>query len=259
MNLKNVKLVLLDADGVVRDSSKLTYESHAVALDKYNMGERFRKLFSIEEIWHTKGIGKYNARANSLKASIALMRNTKERLGSIVQKYNAESILDQIVKDEISANDDISILEMRDIYYKFFNLSGSSSLISIYPWVEETMERFSSADVETGIFTNSSKDSLKRDLPRKILNSFDVVLGIEDVQNPKPNGEGIRKAASMLGLKAEETLYAGDSTIDIDAAKDAGALSAGVLSGAGLRIHLEGRKPDMIFSNALELSKAFPT
>ena len=259
MNLENIKLVLLDVDGVIRDSSRLTYESHAVALDKYGLGENFRKLFSIEEIWHTKGIGKYNARTNSLKASIALMRDTNDTLGKIVQKSDAEAILDQIIKKEIDGKDDTNVLEMRDIYYNFFNLSSSKEMTSIYPWVREAIDILSNAGVETGVFTNSAKDSLKRDLPRNMLNSFDVVLGIEDVKDPKPNGEGILKAASMLGIKPEEVLYAGDSTIDIDAAKDAGVISAGILSGSALKVHLESRKPDMIYKDILELSKSLPT
>ena len=257
MNFEDIKLVLLDVDGVLRDCSKLTYESHSIALESYGLGADFRKSFGVEEIWHTKAIGKYNSRSDSLKAAISLIRDTTNTLNDILQKSDAEHILDQIVKKEITADDEAHMLAMCDIYYDFFNLSSSKELTSIYPWAEEAIEMFSDIGVEIGVFTNSAKLSLKRDLPRSMLDAFDVVLGIGDVSDPKPSGEGIRKAASLLGIKTMEILYAGDSTVDIDAARDAGSLSAAILSGSGLKIHLENKKPDIIYNNVLELSKSF--
>ena len=65
----------------------------------------------------------------------------------------------------------------------------------------------------------------------------------------------ILKICEILGYKPKEAGYVGDSQVDILAAKDAGCLAIAILSGMGLRIHLEKLKPDYLFKNILEMSE----
>lgn len=69
---------------------------------------------------------------------------------------------------------------------------------------------------------------------------FDVVIGREDVQHPKPNPEPIHKALEALPEVTGNTYMIGDTCMDMDAAKAAGVVGIGVLCGYGTAETLEG-------------------
>lgn len=59
----------------------------------------------------------------------------------------------------------------------------------------------------------------------------DLFIGSEDVKNPKPHPEGIKRALSALGGRPEQALYTGDSETDAQTAKNAGTDFAGITTG----------------------------
>ena len=60
---------------------------------------------------------------------------------------------------------------------------------------------------------------------------FDVVIGFEDVKNPKPDKEGILKAIKLFNSDQESTLYIGDNSSDLISASNAGVDSCLVIWG----------------------------
>lgn len=73
---------------------------------------------------------------------------------------------------------------------------------------------------------------------RQILNKFciahlfDVVIGSDDVKNPKPDPEPLIKAIEILDTKKEYVIYIGDSLIDAETASSAGVDFVAVTTGA---------------------------
>ena len=57
------------------------------------------------------------------------------------------------------------------------------------------------------------------------------LIGPEEVSRPKPDPEGLLKAASMLSVPPEQILYVGDSTVDAETAKNADIDFAAVTTG----------------------------
>lgn len=53
-------------------------------------------------------------------------------------------------------------------------------------------------------------------------NIFDVIIGFEDVEHPKPSGEGILKAIDLFNSNQESTLYIGDNASDLLSSNNAG-------------------------------------
>lgn len=51
---------------------------------------------------------------------------------------------------------------------------------------------------------------------------FDLIVTIEDVENPKPDPEGLNKIMSELNQKPQDTQFYGDTNADEQAAKTAG-------------------------------------
>jgi phosphoglycolate phosphatase len=75
---------------------------------------------------------------------------------------------------------------------------------------------------------------------------FQVVTGRDDTWHIKPHPSPVRHAAEQLGVPVQRCLLVGDSMVDIEAARAAGARSVGVLCGFGNRRELERAGADMI-------------
>jgi HAD superfamily hydrolase (TIGR01509 family) len=86
---------------------------------------------------------------------------------------------------------------------------------------------------------------------------FRGIVGREDVTNHKPHPEPILKCLDHLGLQAHEIMYIGDSPIDIQAGKAAGAYTIGVLTGTSPQHVLHLEDPDHILPSVAELHSIF--
>ncbi len=64
-----------------------------------------------------------------------------------------------------------------------------------------------------------------------LMDAFDVLIGREDVTNPKPHPEPIEKALSLMNCHKEECWMVGDTRLDIASAQRAGVKSVAVTSG----------------------------
>lgn len=112
-----------------------------------------------------------------------------------------------------------------DFIFKVFN-KVSESLYPThtfkYPDSKEVLLELKKAGYQLGIVTNKVKRLAIYALECVGLdNIFDVVIGYEDVKNPKPDAEGILKAISLFKSNQESTLYIGDNASDILSADNA--------------------------------------
>jgi len=71
-----------------------------------------------------------------------------------------------------------------------------------------------------------------------VMDAFEVLIGREDVQNPKPHAEPINKAVSIMKSNKCDTWMIGDTRLDIASADNAGVKSVAVLSGYDKREQL---------------------
>lgn len=82
---------------------------------------------------------------------------------------------------------------------------------------------------------------------------FSCVAGSLTCAHTKPFPDPIYWAAQKMGVKAENCLMIGDTTVDIRAGKAAGAQTIGVLCGFGERPELERRGADFILESTAGL------
>ena len=83
-----------------------------------------------------------------------------------------------------------------------------------------------------------------------LMDYFEVLIGREHVDNPKPHEEPILKALEQLDTEGKEIWMIGDTKLDLISAKNAGVNSIAVLSGYDDLNTLE-KFTDIIFSDAL--------
>jgi len=75
---------------------------------------------------------------------------------------------------------------------------------------------------------------------------FPVVVTALDVKKPKPSPDALLAAAQRLRVPIGKCAVVGDSIVDIQAGKAAGAKTIAVLSGLFNRVELEAQKPDLV-------------
>lgn len=88
----------------------------------------------------------------------------------------------------------------------------------------------------------------------ELMRYFDVLIGRENVDKPKPDAEPILKALESFDDKLGEIWMIGDTKLDLISAKSANVNSIGVLCGYE-NIEVLKKYTDLIFDNAYEAVK----
>ncbi|MDF1881438.1 HAD-IA family hydrolase, partial [Sulfurimonas sp. MAG313] len=126
----------------------------------------------------------------------------------------------------------------------------SSSFVS-YP--ERTATLLTPARL--GIVTTKT-GSFSKDLMTHfgVMDVFEVLIGRENVKEPKPHAEPILKALEQMNVGLEEVWMIGDTRLDIASAQNAGVKSVAVLSGYDTKEELLSLT-EFIVDNALDAIK----
>ena len=116
----------------------------------------------------------------------------------------------------------------------------------------ETLAKLSAMEVPCAVVSTRYFKSLDELLKQSRMDGFmSVVLGNDSVSRSKPDPEGILKAWEML--KTESCFYIGDSVMDVEAGKNAGAVTVAYPSNEGKRNDLIAAKPDYLIEQLSEL------
>lgn len=126
----------------------------------------------------------------------------------------------------------------------------------LYPSVPPLLKDLRAQGIRTGIVTTKFRYRILQILGKYgLTDSVDCIVGAEDVKEEKPSPDGILLAMKRLGVRKEETLYAGDSAVDAAAAERAGVDFAGVLTGTTPLEALRGKTCVWIGKEIGELEK----
>jgi len=87
---------------------------------------------------------------------------------------------------------------------------------------------------------------------------IEVLTTRQDTWLLKPHASPVRHTARLLGLPTEACLMVGDTPMDIWAAKSAGAIAAGVLSGFGELDELRHAGADLVLERVTDLRYFIP-
>jgi HAD superfamily hydrolase (TIGR01662 family) len=105
------------------------------------------------------------------------------------------------------------------------------------------------------LVTNRSRRHIREFRDRHPAIAADLVLfiGRQDTMRFKPHPAPLNLAAGRLGIPIERCLMVGDTTVDVRAARRAGAWSAAVLCGFGTRDELERAGADLVLDSVAGL------
>jgi pyrophosphatase PpaX len=129
--------------------------------------------------------------------------------------------------------------------YRDYNLSHHDACVTPYPGVTDAVRQVRAAGVRTGLVTSKNRPGAERGLRLCALEELmEVIVGADDVVNPKPHPEPVELALRLLGAERETAVYVGDSVHDMESGRAAGVRTAAVLWGPFSRGDLERTDPD---------------
>jgi phosphatidylglycerol:prolipoprotein diacylglycerol transferase len=136
--------------------------------------------------------------------------------------------------------------------YRAFQREHLRDLIHPMPGAMETLSRLSVMGVPCAVVSTRYFKSLDELLKQNRMDGFmTIVLGNDSVKKPKPDPEGILLACEKMNTP--ECFYIGDSVMDVEAGRNAGAVTVAYPSNEGKRAGLIAAKPDYLIESLTEL------
>ena len=126
----------------------------------------------------------------------------------------------------------------------------------LVPGVDNLLERLKGRYPMSIISAREEKSTLHFLDQFDLLKYFDVVVTGLTTIHTKPYPHPILFAAQKMGVKPEECIMIGDTTVDMRAGKSAGAQTVGVLCGFGEKDELLKMGADLILNSTSELADA---
>ncbi len=148
------------------------------------------------------------------------------------------------------------------VEFFFGHYHRAADRIRLFPGVQEALERLAGAGVKLGLFTGKGRRGARWTLDLLDLAGwFTSPVTGDDVEQYKPDPEGVLRAMSAAGVSAERSgraLVVGDSPYDIQAGRAAGAKTGVALWGVGdiARFDGGGVEADFRFGTPADLVRA---
>ena len=116
----------------------------------------------------------------------------------------------------------------------------------VYPGMPQVLEELGRSGVSMAVLSNKPDQAARPVVERYYPGVFPFVQGALDGVPVKPDPTALFALMERMGARREDTLFVGDSDVDIQTAKNAGLAGCGVLWGFRTRAELEREGADYI-------------
>ena len=124
-----------------------------------------------------------------------------------------------------------------------------------YPGIPEAVRRLRDAGITLAVLSNKPHEAARPVVERYFPGLFHRVQGALPDVPVKPDPTLLHRLMEELGASPADTLFVGDSSVDIRTARNGGLVSCGVLWGFRTRQELEAEGADYIVETAQELAE----
>ncbi|MBE7090360.1 MAG: HAD family hydrolase [Clostridiales bacterium] len=179
--MKKIKAVLFDLDGTLTDT--LQDLTNAV---NYALAENGMPLRTLAEVRKMVGNGLY-------------------------------SLAGRVAKETSSDMEKQRVYESLTSYYK----EHTTDCTHPYPGIVCLLEKLKATGVKLAVLSNKADAPTKAIVERFFPGVFHAVLGQREGVPQKPDPTPVHEVLSLLGVTQEETVYVGDSEVDVQTARNA--------------------------------------
>ncbi len=237
----NFKGILFDLDGTLVDSLR---DLHAAV--NHSMTVLGLEPHSLESVQGFIG--------NGVRALLARSLLGKEEVSTLANDEEKADVLAQHIEKARNINPGrfASAYEAFDDYYK----DNLTQFTRPYSGVIETLSDLSERNIPLAVVSNKPERFTLKVLENLEMNSFfDLVVGGDTAEHPKPHPAPVEFALKRLNLETETTLMLGDSPPDLLSGKRAGCKIGAVSYGFCSRELLDTYEPDFYLDHFSELLK----
>ena len=246
-----MKGIIFDLDGVLINSAP----DMAVSINKTLENFSFSTI-SDDLIPNFIGNGARVLLVRSLATSLGY-ENASE-ITEVVSKDNKRMEIQNLPKDfPISPEKVEEMLKWYISYYKEHSVENTE----LYPNVKSVLEFCKNKNIRLSVVSNKPAILSKKIMSLfQIDEFFDAIIGPEDTGKTKPAPDGLALAVELMNKNCEEKiplseiLMIGDSYFDIEAGKNLGCLTCGILGGYGKIVKGEKFIPDYYLDYVGELN-----
>jgi pyrophosphatase PpaX len=155
--------------------------------------------------------------------------------------------------------EDPAEIEAMAATYSVYNLEHHDALVRPYDGIVTAVRSLRDEGKRLGLVTSKVRSGATRGLKVAGLDqSFDVIVGADDVRNPKPHPEPVLMAIHQLGVEPGDAVFIGDSRHDLESGRAAGVKTAAALWGPFDRAHLADLEPDYWLEHPSEILALTP-
>lgn len=209
------RLVSFDLDGTLVDTAAEIAESVHLTFDDFAL-----------------------ARRPQLEITLLIGKGTHELMSRLMQRLYTE-------QPGLEAR-----LPFETVYAKFDHHYAvtAGQLGRPYPGCEDTLERLRSAGVQLACVTNKEQRHAERVLAATGLAGwFPTLIGGDTLPFKKPDPRVIAQVLEQHGVAAAQAAHLGDSSIDVQTARNAGVAAWAVPYGYNAGVPIEQSLPDRLF------------
>lgn len=136
-------------------------------------------------------------------------------------------LVERIFSAEAEADDAMQERRLQD--YKEAYLQRWHNKTCVYEGIEDMLKELQQAGVKTGILTNKAHAFAEKCVQQFLAqHPWDVVLGQREGIAKKPDAAGAEDALEVMQVIASETIFVGDSSVDMQTAVNAKLKPVGV-------------------------------
>lgn len=173
------------------------------------------------------------------------------RAPEVIKQYfgsSADKILFNVLKDEEKA-------QKAFLLYLEHQQELAKSM-QLHQGIRQLLEQFKSKGIPMAIVTGRHMKDLEIVLkPHKLDTYFQTLVTDDQVKKSKPEPDGIFLAAKRLQIDPKKCFYAGDSVVDLKAARQAGSFSIAALWDALVKPEeMKLENPDLLAASPEDIS-----
>jgi AHBA synthesis associated protein len=128
--------------------------------------------------------------------------------------------------------------------------------VRVYPGIAPMLDALRDMGVATAVATGKSGERARTLLARlDLLDRFDLVVGSDEVDNPKPAPDIVERPLSVLDIPPSSAMMVGDAVTDLRSAQAAGVTSVAAVWGEGDEAELRAAGPDFLLRQPNEVPK----
>ena len=164
----------------------------------------------------------------------------------------ARTLIERVMESR-AVTDEVTAYRVWKEYNREYNLS-TLYLTEPYEGIRDLLSALKERNIKLAVLSNKPDDTTRNIIPAFFPDTFDVVHGGRDGIALKPSSEGVFEIYKEMGATSEETMYIGDTNVDMQTGKSAGAkMTIGVSWGFRTREELISAGADRIVDHPLEI------